>query len=253
MARMAIIVSVLGMCMPEILQAEVIIEAGEIDSSTVEIGAYVVVIYGEGERHSVSGKWERMATVRGYIKTIDSERLTIGIRSWKTEIERDQIYKLIIARSADKITEKSRLSTDLALQAGYFVSKSGTGYIKALPTSASIYFGDYKSESPARIGLRCAYQKVRNSQLFSLLLVYQQVSNNRKRVAVLSEVAFGFSVEDFVNSLHIRFRPQGSFGGTILVPIQPRIGVQATAKVNVFWQYYSTFGMSVTIGPFLRF
>ena len=66
MARMAIIVSVLGMCMPEILQAEVIIEAGEIDSSTVEIGAYVVVIYGEGERHPVSGKWER----DGYCKRV---------------------------------------------------------------------------------------------------------------------------------------------------------------------------------------
>lgn len=249
MARMAIIISVLGMCMPEILQAEVIKEAGEIDSSTVEIGAYVVVIYGEGERHPVSGKWEREATVKGYIKTIDSERLTIGIHSWKMEIARDRIHKLIIARSADKITEKSRLSTDLALEAGYFFIKSGTGYIKALPWSASLYFGDYKSESPARIGLRCAYQRVRTSKLFSLLLVYQRASNNIKRVVVLPEVAFGFSIE----AGHIPFLPQGSFGGTILVPVQPHIGVQATAKVNVFWQYYGTFGMSVTIGPYLRF
>lgn len=48
MARIAAIVLVLGMCMPETLLAWVIFEAGEIDSSLVKPGAFVEVIYGKG-------------------------------------------------------------------------------------------------------------------------------------------------------------------------------------------------------------
>ena len=175
MARMAVMVLFLGAFIPMILKAEEVLKVGEIDSSTVEVGAYVVIIYGEGEKHPVSGKWERMATVRGYIKAIDSERLTIGIHSWKTEIERDQIHKLVIAMSERERTGKlrsmrARYRPNLTLEADYLggVDKANTGYFifgerhqKALPWSASVYFGDFfSSERRSRIGLIYAYRKV---------------------------------------------------------------------------------------------
>ena len=86
---MTIIVLLLSVCLPEVLRAEVGVKTGETDISAVEIGAYVAITYGEGERDSISGKWERMTTVRGYIKAVDSERVIIGVDSWKTEIDRD--------------------------------------------------------------------------------------------------------------------------------------------------------------------
>ena len=109
MVRMAIIVLLLGVCLIGVLRAEVGVKAGEIDRNAVEIGAYVTITYGEGERDSISGKWESMATVRGYIKAVNSKRLIIGVDSWKTEIDRDHIHKLI-ALSAPKKTTGPRSS-----------------------------------------------------------------------------------------------------------------------------------------------
>lgn len=173
MGRLAMIVLLLGVCLPELLLAEVGVKAGEIDSNAVEIGAYVAITYGEGERDSVSGKWERTATVRGYIEAVDSERVIVGVDSWKTEIDRDRIHGLIVL-SAPKTATGPRLwlirsKPELTLETGYFfsVSKMYTGfytfgdrYKKSLWT-ASLYFGDFHSdESRSRVGLRCAYQKV---------------------------------------------------------------------------------------------
>ncbi len=62
----------------EALQTGLTLEAGEIDSTTVEVGAFAVVIHGLGERHPVSGKWERLQTVRGYIQAIDGKTLTLS-------------------------------------------------------------------------------------------------------------------------------------------------------------------------------
>lgn len=173
MVRMAIIVLLLGVCLIGVLRAEVGVKAGEIDSNAVEIGAYVTITYGEGERDSISGKWESMATVRGYIKAVNSKRLIIGVDSWKTEIDRDRIHKLI-ALSAPKKTTGPRswlthFKPELTLEAGYFfnLSKMYTGfyifgdrYKKSL-WAASLYFGDFFSdEGRSRVGLRGAYQKV---------------------------------------------------------------------------------------------
>ena len=96
MARIATIVLVLCMCMSETSLAGVVFETGEVDSSTVKPGAYVEVIYGKGERDPVSGEWEKLDTVKGYIKAIDSETLTIGERFWKKEILLERIQKLMI-------------------------------------------------------------------------------------------------------------------------------------------------------------
>ncbi len=59
-------------------QAGVILKGGQIDSSTVEVGAFAVVIHGQGERHPLSGEWERLETARGYIQAINGETLTLS-------------------------------------------------------------------------------------------------------------------------------------------------------------------------------
>ena len=64
----------------------VILEPGEIDSSTVAVGSYVVVIHGQGERHPVSGEWEELLTTRGYVHALDAEVLTL-FRRWDGEPE----------------------------------------------------------------------------------------------------------------------------------------------------------------------
>ena len=65
---------------PQALIAGEVLQTGEIDSSKVEVGAYAEVIYGKGEKVQVSGKWEKLDTVQGYIKAVDAESLTIGRR-----------------------------------------------------------------------------------------------------------------------------------------------------------------------------
>ncbi len=64
----------------------VVLEAGGIDSSTVAVGSYVVVIHGQGERHPVSGEWEQLVTSRGYVYSVDAETLIL-FRRWDGEPE----------------------------------------------------------------------------------------------------------------------------------------------------------------------
>ena len=70
MTHIAAIVLILGLCLPQALMAGVVLEAGEIDSSKVKVGAYAEIIYGTGERDQVSGKWEKLDTAQGYIKAV---------------------------------------------------------------------------------------------------------------------------------------------------------------------------------------
>ncbi|MDE2798936.1 MAG: hypothetical protein OXI94_09730 [Gemmatimonadota bacterium] len=111
MARTAVIVLILSMCMPEVSPAEMVLEAGEIDSSKVKVGVYAEVIYGTGERDQVSGKWERLDTVRGYIKAVDAESLTIRRGFWKEQIVFERIQKLTIAES-DREIDRLKETTD---------------------------------------------------------------------------------------------------------------------------------------------
>ena len=305
MARLMAIVLILGMYRPDTLLAGVVFEAGKIDSNAVEIGAYVAITYGEGERDSISGKWERMATVRGYIEAVDSERVIIGVDSWKTEIDRDRIHDLI-ALSAPRMTTGlrswlTRSKPELTLETGYFfsISKVYTGfynfgdrYKKSLWV-ASLYFGDFLSdESRSRVGLRCAYQKVNifavspdreysvsywlrreseirrredgmTARLLSLLLVFQKayVLNKSKRVVLLTDFAFGASFENIYYRSGGDYggsptRPHGSAGAAILVPVHPRINVQAAVRADLFWEYLDNHflrGMTVAVGPSLKF
>ena len=116
MVRIAAIVLVLGMCMSETSLAGMILKAGEIDSSKVEIGAYAEVIYGMGERDQVSGKWERLDSVEGYIKAVDAESLTIGRGFWKEQITFERIQKLILAESGREIDRLKEMTDTLSIR-----------------------------------------------------------------------------------------------------------------------------------------
>ena len=100
MTHIAAIILILGLCLPQALLAGEVLQAGEIDSSKVKLGAYAEVIYGTGERDQVSGKWEKLDTVQGYIKAVDAESLTIGRRFLEGSRSLLSAYnKLIMAES----------------------------------------------------------------------------------------------------------------------------------------------------------
>ena len=140
MARIAAIILVLFM--PETVLAWVAFEAGEIDSSTVKPGAYVEIVYGKGERDPVSGEWERLDSVVGYIQAIDAETLTIGERFWEKEIALERIQKLVIATSVQEKKRKSSLEIGTELLSVRFVTgpdRSSTTFINLASSSPSIY------------------------------------------------------------------------------------------------------------------
>ena len=118
MARMAVIVLILGICLPEALQAGVVLEAGEIDSSKVRVGVFAEVVYGKGKRDPVSGDWEKLVTASGYIKAVGAEGLTLGRRFRKKRKKRiafARIERLIIAESR---REMGRLKDTLRRRKG---------------------------------------------------------------------------------------------------------------------------------------
>ncbi len=83
---------------------EVVLEAGEIDSSTVEVGTFAVVVYGKGERYPVSGTWAKLDTARGYVKAIDRQQLILALKpdgwpNWTQRIALERIQTLILAES----------------------------------------------------------------------------------------------------------------------------------------------------------
>ena len=88
----------------EALRAEVVLKASEIDSSTVEVGAFAVVVYGQGKRYPVSGTWAKLDTARGYVKAIDRQRLILALKpdgwsKWTQRIALERIQTLILAES----------------------------------------------------------------------------------------------------------------------------------------------------------
>ena len=118
MARSAATVLILWLCLPEALQAGVVLEAGEIDSSKVRVGVFAEVVYGKGKRDPVSGDWEKLVTASGYIKAVDGEHLTLGRRFRKKRKKRiafARIERLIIAESR---REMGRLKDTLRRRKG---------------------------------------------------------------------------------------------------------------------------------------
>ena len=80
------------------LGARVVLAASEIDSSTVEVGALAEIVYGQGERHPISGEWAKLDTARGYIKAVDRRRLIVGLEpdGWSKWIALERIQTLIL-------------------------------------------------------------------------------------------------------------------------------------------------------------
>ena len=102
MTHIAAIILLLGLCLPQALLAGVVLEAGEIDSYKVTVGAYAEIIYGKGEK---------LSTARGYIQAVDAESLTIGRGFWKEQIAFERIQKLILAES-DREIDRLKETTD---------------------------------------------------------------------------------------------------------------------------------------------
>ena len=100
MARMAVIVLILGVCLPEMLLARMVLEGGEIDSGKVRVGVFAEVVYGKGARDPFSGEWEKLETASGYIKAADAEGLTLEGRFRKKQIAFARIQRLLLAKSS---------------------------------------------------------------------------------------------------------------------------------------------------------
>ncbi len=90
--------------MRETIMAGVVLEAGEIDSSKVEVGAYAEVIYGMGEK---------LSTASGYIHAVDAESLTIG-QGFGKRIAFERIRQLILAESSFGM-DRFKKTTDILL------------------------------------------------------------------------------------------------------------------------------------------
>ncbi len=114
MRHIAAIVLILGLCLPQALIAGVVLQDSKIDSSKIKVGAYAEVIYGMGERNQVSGTWEKLDTVQGYIKAVDAESLTIGRGFWKEQIAFERIQKLIMAESGREIDRFKEMTDTLS-------------------------------------------------------------------------------------------------------------------------------------------
>ena len=84
---------------------EVVLEAGEIDSSTVEVGALAVVVYRQGRPHPILRGWEKLVTTRGYVQAVDAETLTLALerngRSQRIALDRIQTLTLVGSPSSE--------------------------------------------------------------------------------------------------------------------------------------------------------
>ena len=78
--------------------ASVVLKDSEIDSSKVEVGTYAEITYYKGEK---------LETVRGYIKAVDSETLTVGRGLWKEQIAFEHIQTLIAKVDVAQYTGKT--------------------------------------------------------------------------------------------------------------------------------------------------
>ena len=104
----------------------VVLKAGAIDSSTVEVGTFAVVIHGQGERQPVSGEWESLATARGYIQAVNVESLTLGLEGdhGTKQIALNRIQTLVLIGSP-KALERTSMRTS-----GRIARKAESPYLK---------------------------------------------------------------------------------------------------------------------------
>ncbi len=93
----------------ETSQERVILEAGEIDSNTVEVGAFSVIIHEQRKGHPVSGKWDNLATVGA---TFESLILALGRDRRTKPISVDGIQRLVIVGAPSRrVVERANMRT----------------------------------------------------------------------------------------------------------------------------------------------
>ena len=80
------------------LRARVVLEASKIDSNTVEVGALAVIVHMQDKPHPILREREQLVTTRGYVQSIDIERLTLALeRDGKLQqIAVDRIQRLTL-------------------------------------------------------------------------------------------------------------------------------------------------------------
>ena len=246
-----------------------VLTSGEIDSSTVEVGAYVEITYDKG------GKLE---TVRGYIKAVDTETLTIGRGLWKEQVAFKRIQKLILAESDREIDSLKETTDTLSVRKE---NRRGAGLMfeigwnqgintsdrwqelqEGLPWSLSFYFNNriLSGEKTRRFGVKYTRQVVEADKTYwssSLLMMYQYVVQRNRRVVVLADLAMGivflgpFSCEDSIWICIPEIGSHYSAGIAFLLPIHAHIGLQASVRadlLSVSDKYPFTSGMSVAFG-----
>ena len=106
MTHLTAIVLILGLCLPQALIAGEVLQAGEIDSSKVKVGAYAEVFYGTGEK---------LSTARGYIRAVDAESLTIS-QGFEKRIAFERIQKLILAETDREIGRLKEITDTLSVK-----------------------------------------------------------------------------------------------------------------------------------------
>lgn len=72
-----------------------ILKAGEIELSKIQVGAYVWM--------SCSGKKDRRSTLKGYVKSADEKGFTIGEGLWKESVKYQDIVTLVMGSSPGEV------------------------------------------------------------------------------------------------------------------------------------------------------
>ena len=102
-------------------QAEVVLEAGEIDSSAVEVGAFAVIVYEQEKPHPILREWEKLITARGYVQAVDAETLTLalGQNGKPQRIALDRIQRLtLVGTPSPEAAEWDSVHIDASRAAG---------------------------------------------------------------------------------------------------------------------------------------
>ena len=107
-------VLILWLCLPEVLLARVVLEAGEIDSGKVRVGVFAEVVYGKGKRDPVSGQWEKLDHGKWLYQS--RGRGAFDHSSWrrcfgKEQIAFARIQKLIIAEPSRVVLEAGEIDS----------------------------------------------------------------------------------------------------------------------------------------------
>ena len=147
---------------PESVRVEQVLTTSQIDSSTVDVGAFVVVIYGQGERHPVSGVWTQLDTVRGYIKAIDSRRLIVGLEpdGWSKWIALEHIQTLSLIgtplSAADRDHTRTSTTKQVPLAQAKPVAARSDSLSEQMEAMVKRYYTKADNRDSLRIGKKIA-------------------------------------------------------------------------------------------------